>query len=220
MQVTTEHKFISEYPIKPKSKYLIIGTIHPHRTDNFVIDFFYGNMNSLWTILSESFPKMDFSSKENIIKRLDETETSISDIIKKCDRLDVFTTKDKDLYNLCFNTDQLRNGIMNSSISTIFLTSRFGKNNAAKLFVDNFNINYKESWNEVSSSFLIPSEIFGREITAIVLFSPSGNSNVGISRSRAYVSKQSLYKGKDAPVKAFRIDFYREKFAYFEKYIL
>jgi hypothetical protein len=26
-----------------------------------------------------------------------------------------------------------------------------------------------------------------------------------------------LYKGKDAPVKAFRIDFYREKFAYFEK---
>jgi hypothetical protein len=215
MQVTTEHKFINKYPINSNSKYLIIGTIHPHRTDDFMIDFFYGNVNSLWSILSEAFPKKDFSNKENIIKRLDESKTSISDIIKKCDRKDASVTKDKDLYNLCFNMDQLRTGIKNSSISKIFLTSRFGKNNAAKLFVDNFKINYKESWNEGSSSFLIPKEIFGREITAIVLFSPSGIANVGISRSRAYTSKRSLYKDKKAPVSEFKVDFYREKFAYF-----
>jgi hypothetical protein len=80
--------------------------------------------------------------------------------------------------------------------------------------VDNFNIKYKESWNEESSSFLIPKEIFGREITAVVLFSPSGRATPGISRSRAYSSKRSLYKEKKSPVSEFRIDFYREKFAY------
>src|SRR5690554_5281558 len=183
MPVTTEHKYISNYPIKLDSKYLIIGTIHPHRTEDFEIDFFYGNKNSLWTILSDAFPNKDFSDKENIVCRLDESKTSITDMIKKCDREDATITQDKELYNLCLNTDQIRNGITNSSITTIFLTSRFGKNNAAKLFVDNFKIRYKATWNEESSSFLIPKEVFGREINAIVLFSPSGQANTGISKS-------------------------------------
>ena len=214
MSITTEHRYISDYQIKSTSKYLIIGTIHPHRTEDFEIDFFYGNRNSFWTILSDAFPNKDFSNKENIVNTLDINKTAITDIIKKCDREDVTKTKDKDLFNICLNTNQIKNGIKNSSISTIYFTSRFGKNNAAKLFVENFKIRYKDTWNEETSSFLIPEEIFGREIKAIVLFSPSGQANTGISQSESYKKKKHLYKDKKTPVKEFRKDFYKEKFDY------
>ena len=56
--ILTKHLYISKYPINQSSKSLILGTIHPHNdinnTSNFKIDFFYGNKNSLWTILSEA----------------------------------------------------------------------------------------------------------------------------------------------------------------------
>src|SRR5690606_18078002 len=179
---------------------LIIGTIHPHKTDDFIIDFFYGNKNSLWSILSNAFPNKNFSSLKHITETLEKSSTAISDMIRKCDRDNDKITQDKDLYNLCLNTKEIREGIKNSSIKTIFLTSRFGKNNAAKLFVDNFNIKYKNSWDEQSSSFVIPKDIFGREIKAIVLFSPSGQANTGISKSLAYKEKRHMYLNKRTPV--------------------
>ena len=81
MAVTTEHKFIDTYLIKRESKYLIIGTIHPHRTDDFEVNFFYGNKNTLWSILSEAFPNRDFSSAKKIIETLNNSLTSIMESI-------------------------------------------------------------------------------------------------------------------------------------------
>lgn len=214
MPLTTVHQFLDAYPIKPDSKYLIIGTIHPHGTDDFKTDFFYGNKNSLWSILSEAFPNKDFSNKKKIIERLNESKTSITDMIRKCDRADATVTQDKELFNITLNTDQIRKGIAHSTISTLFLTSRFGKNNAARLFVDSFKIRYKDSWDEERSSFKISKEVFGREITAMVLFSPSGQANIGISGSAAYQAKKHFYSNKKTPVKEFKIHFYQEKFAY------
>ena len=188
-----------------------------HNTDDFDLDFFYGNRNSFWNILAEAFPRLDFSNKENIIQSLDANFTSITDIIKTCDRENQSITRDKDLYNICLNTNQIRDGLINSSISTIYFTSRFGKNNAAKLFVENFNIEYRDSWNDDTNSFTIPKEVFNKEIKAIVLFSPSGQANIGISRSRSYLSKRHLYSHYRTPVQKFKIDFYKEKFNFFNE---
>jgi hypothetical protein len=212
MSVTTTHAFLDEFPIKSNSQHLIIGTIHPHKVDNFEVDFFYGNKNSLWSILSDAFPHLDFTNKENIVNRLDESKTSITDMIRSCDRVNTSITQDKNLYNLRLNTTQIRESLSNSHISKIFFTSRFGKNSAAKLFVDHFNIDYRATWDQADSSFLIPREFFGRELKAYVLFSPSGQANTGIARSAAYLRKQHLYVHQKTPIKAFRIDFYKEKF--------
>lgn len=217
MSVTTIHKYLNAYPIQPDAKYLIIGTIHPHRTETFKMDFFYGNKNSLWSILADAFPGKDFSNKEQIVKTLNAHKTTISDMILKCDRPNTGTTQDKELFNIHLNTEAIRKGIINSDISTIFLTSRFGKNSATHLFTDSFKIRYKDSWNKKNSSFRIPKAVFGRTIKAIVLYSPSGQANTGIAKSAAYQEKRHLYKNLKTPVKQFRIDFYREKFRYFNK---
>ncbi len=60
MAGTTEHKFIDTYLIKKESKYLIIGTIHPQRADDFEVNFFYGNKNTLSSFLSDASPNRDF----------------------------------------------------------------------------------------------------------------------------------------------------------------
>ena len=54
--MTTTHQYLDKYPISADSEKLIVGTIHPNDHENFEIPFFYGNMTSIWTILSEVFP--------------------------------------------------------------------------------------------------------------------------------------------------------------------
>jgi hypothetical protein len=209
--VTTKHQFISKYPIPKKSKRLIIGTIHPHRVSDFELDFFYGNKNSLWSILSDAFPGLDFASVKGIVKTLSNHDTSITDIVRKCDRENETITQDSKLYNLDLNAEFISRGIKNSAIEEIYFTSGFSKNNAAKLFLGHFKIKHN-SWDPFSREFVIPSDAFGRKIKAIVLYSPSGQANVGISKSKAYLGKREYYRDRPRPVNSFRIDFYREKF--------
>ena len=120
--------------------------------------------------------------------------TSVTDLIRKCDRENEKITKDKNLYNLCLNTNAIREGIENSSITTIFLTSGFSKNNAAKLFVDNFKIRYKDTLNDTKNSFIIPKDVFGREINTIILLSPSGEALREIAGSPNYKKKTFVRK--------------------------
>tara|TARA_B110000483_G_scaffold51755_1_gene64415 strand:- start:593 stop:991 length:399 start_codon:yes stop_codon:yes gene_type:complete len=112
---------------------------------------------------------------------------------------------DKELYNLCLNTNAIREGIKNSSITTIFLTSGFGKNNAAKLFVDNFKIRYKDNFNDTQKSFIIPKEVFGREINAIILLSPSGDAYRGIAGSPGYKEKKLLLQFREQVLQTYII---------------
>lgn len=213
MGITTNHQYIDQYPIKSNSRKLIIGTMHPHLTEDFKIDFFYGNKGSFWDILDNAFPRMDFNSKDTILSNLEKFNVSISDMIRSCDRENAKVTADSDLYNLNINTEQIRDGIVNSEIDTIFFTSRFGRNNAAKLFVDAFKIKY--DFDKVTNEFEIPKDVFGRPIKGVVLYSPSNNANIGISNSKAYKSKKDKYSAYSTPVKQFKIDFYREKFSFF-----
>ncbi|MEI6679844.1 MAG: hypothetical protein WCL21_14615 [Mariniphaga sp.] len=217
MPVTTFHRYIDQYPILPESTKLIIGTIHPHRVVNFNIDFFYGNMGSFWDILSLSFPNHQFGNRHQILTTFRNYGVSITDIIRQCDRENEYVTEDSKLYNLIDNGVQIQEGLIHSNINTIYFTSRFGVNNAAKLFVERFGIKYTDTFNQQTSQFMIKSNVFGREIRAVVLYSPSNNANRGIARSAPYLNNIDRYQHFEAPIKQFKIEFYRDKFGFFNE---
>lgn len=209
MPITTKHKYISKYPIKWDDTSLILGTIHPHDIGNFKLDFFYGNTNSLWQILSiTKSRKLD--TLEDIISFLEEEKIAISDMILKCDRANSKITSDKDLYNTVLNK-AIKDEILNSQIKTIYFTSGFGKNSAAKLFFDLFNLNSQipKDWKE---SYEINIDFFGKDLQCIILVSPSGSSNIGIIRSKIYLKNRDLYQNSKTPIKDFKLYFYKEKF--------
>lgn len=218
MPITTTHQYIDSYPIHPDSKRLILGTIHPHSTANFNIDFFYGNVGSFWDILQNAFPDQGFRNKAQILRTLRDHRVSITDMIRRCDRADDGVSQDEQLFNIVTNGPQIREGIKNSKIEAIYFTSRFGKNNAGKLFIDTFHIPY--TLNRITNEFVIPAHFFGRPIRAIALYSPSNNANVGISKSAGFLAKATHYKAYPTPVKQFKIDFYRDKFAFFNEQVL
>ena len=78
-------------------------------------------------------------------------------MILECERLNDKVTADKDLQNLVLNQN-LKNEILKSDIETIYFTSAFSKNNAAKLFFDLFGlqnqipINWKDTY-EINIDF-------------------------------------------------------------------
>ena len=57
------------------------------------------------------------------------------------------------------------------------------------------------------NTYEINIDFFGKKIKCVILLSPSGASNIGISRSEIYLNKQNLYKHLKTPVKQFKIDF-------------
>ncbi|WP_264522379.1 hypothetical protein [Flavobacterium sp. N1994] len=213
MPITTIHNYIDNYPISPNSRRLIIGTIHPHLIQNFNIDFFYGNIGSFWDILSNAFPQRQFGNRDEIIQTLNNFKVAITDIIRQCDRENENVTADSKLYNIIFNAQQIQAGIENSQVDTIYFTSRFGKNNAARIFVNTFNI--PNNFNQMTSEFTIPQNYFGRQIRCVVLYSPSNNANRGIARAATYLNNIRNYQQFEHPVKQFKIEFYQNKFDFF-----
>ena len=211
--IRTFHQFIHQTNWRASDKYAIIGTIHPHRVDNFDLNFFYGNKGFLWSILGQAFPNLDFTSVESIKDILSRNRIWITDMIEECSRPHEKETRDSHLYDLVLNTKLIEEGLRGSEIHTIFLTSRFERNSAAELFIRAFNLD-RSSWNEELSQFIIPASKFGREIRAVVLFSPSGRANLGISRTKSYLSTKDRYSGEKNPISSFKIDFYREKFGF------
>lgn len=206
--IKSTHKYIDKNQVKESDTALILGTIHPHRTDEFIIDFFYGNKSSLWNILSQAFPTLEFNSIEKIQKTLSHSNIWISDMIRSCEREDEKVTQDKLLKNIELNADQIRAGIENSKIDTIFFTSGFGKNNAAKLFIDAFGIKIK---NKKERIFEIEEHIFKRKIKGVILFSPSGQANIGISKNKVFLEQKDKYTS-NTPVNEFKIAVYQDAF--------
>jgi len=220
MPVRTVHNYIDVYTPKKTDKRLIIGTIHPHITENFTIPFFYGNKGSFWEILHGAFPQHDFTNLESILSILNRYETSITDIIRECDRENENITRDDLLYNLLLNSEQISDTLNESKIHTIYFTSRFGKNNAAKLFTSALKVDYIKFLDKNESEFIIPDSQFGREIRCIVLYSPSNEANKGIAGgAAAYIRKKDYYKQFKNPIKKFKIEFYREKFQYLNQLV-
>ena len=206
----TTHQYLEKYPISKDSEKLIVGTIHPHDHDNFVIPFFYGNVTSLWTLLSTAFPD-EFKKPltvNGILNFLRKKKISISDTIRVCERRNP-TALDKDLLPLELN-NKLIEDIKNSNIKEILFTSGFGKNNAFRLFyVDILGFKITKEIKE-RREVVVDGETFGRPIKLTVLYSPSGSSNVGISKSALFLNNKDKYKHSITPVLDFKIDYYRE----------
>ena len=208
----TTHQYLDLYPISPDSKKLIVGTIHPHDHENFEIPFFYGNRSSLWKILSEAFPKELHSpiTLNVILDFLNSRKIAISDTIRECKRINP-TALDKDLGPLLLNK-QIVEQIKVSNINEILFTSGFQKNNAFKLFyVDILGHRITEEIRK-NRKVIMNNDDFGRPVTLRVLYSPSGSSNVGLSKSRLYLETKSKYMDSHRPVYDFKIDYYKQMF--------
>lgn len=208
----TTHQYLDKYPISVSSEKLILGTIHPHDHSSFAIPFFYGNVTSIWTLLSNAFPD-DLKQPltlEGILKFLNGKRISVSDTIRKCDRKKT-TALDKDLIPIELNT-KIKDDIRKSKISEILFTSGFGKNNAFKLFY--VDILGQKITPEIKRSrqVVLDKEFFGRPIKLTVLYSPSSSSNVSLSTSKIYLDNKHKYAKSSRPVYDFKVDYYRENF--------
>lgn len=209
----TTHQYLTKYPISPDSEKLIVGTIHPHDHANFTIQFFYGNVTSLWKILGQAFPQeMDQPlNLQGILKFLKAKKISVSDTIVVCDRKNP-TALDKDLIPIELNKGII-DEIKKSKITEILFTSGFGKNNAFRLFYVNI-LGLKITPDiKQNREVIVDQTVFGRPVKLTILYSPSGSSNVGLSKSKLYLENKSKYNKSSRPVYDFKIDYYRNKFS-------
>lgn len=208
----TKHQYLDTYPISKDSEKLIVGTIHPHDHLSFKVQFFYGNVMSIWTILSDAFPEQLHKplTLSGILRFLDSHKIAVSDAIRSCQRLNT-TANDSDLIVTELN-HQMIESIRDSKITEILFTSGFGKNSAFKLFY--VDILKKKITAEIrkNKETILDGNTFGRPIKLTILYSPSGAANIGLSKSRIYLDSASKYQESKTPVYDFKVDYYREKF--------
>lgn len=207
----TKHQYINDSPIHPSSTKLILGTIHPHFTDAFDVDFFYGNRATLWIIFHGAFPEelKNPLDKKEIIKFLTNRKIAISDTILSCKRKNA-SAADSSLIEIELH-HQLKETIKNSAITEIYFTSSFQKNNAFRLFYE--GILGKKVTKEIKENkeVLLDTSIFGRPIRLIILLSPSGAANIAISKAVDYLNNKDKFTSK-TPIKEYKIAWYKKKF--------
>lgn len=209
---TTRHKYLHVYPIKLESEKLILGTIHPHDNNSFLLPFFYGSKLSIWKILNQAFPNELKSpiTLNNILTFLSSHKIAISDTIIECTR-NSNSALDKDLIPTKLNYEIVEQ-IRTSEIKEILFTSGFGKNNAFKLFYTNILGLKITSEIRKTREVILEKEYCGRPIKLTVLYSPSGTANTGLVRSKIYQENKHKYEGASRPVQRFKVDYYKEKF--------
>ena len=208
----TKHQYLDLYPISPNSKLLILGTIHPHNTDEFQIPFFYGNRNSIWNILGDAFPGAlpNPVTLDGVLSFLQQRKIAVSDTIKQCRRVNP-TALDSDLIPELLN-DKLLAQIRQSKIERVLCTSAFGKNNAFRLFFKDLLGQKITPTIRASREVILEPEVFGRPVLIKALYSPSGSANISLSKHPLYLSRKDEYAGSSRPVYDFKVDYYREQF--------
>jgi hypothetical protein len=217
-QVNAEetHKYIDNYPIKPDSKHLIIGTIHAPLKNKFKIDFFYGSSSSLWRLFHDSFPDIDLDSENlnSILRFLDRNRISITDTIKVCRRKKIDSALDTDLIPIVFNKD-MKEQIINSEIENLYFTSGFGKNNAFRLFYVNvLNNGYVKDWMKKQKEFKLTINE-KKTVTCHILISPSEAANRSVGRNDEYKAmKHLLLESNLPPTYAYKIRQYQNVFRF------
>lgn len=209
----TTHQYLNKYPIDPGSEKLIVGTIHPHAHEKFVLPFFYGNVISLWSILSDAFPgelKKPITL-EGVLQFLKNHRIAMSDTILVCDRKKP-TALDEDLIPLELNTNIVEQ-IRQSKIKEIFFTSGFGKNGAFRLFYEKILGLKITAQIKNDRQLVLDKSIFGRPVKLIILYSPSGASNVGLSQTKLFLENKDKFSKSARPVYDFKVEYYRNMFA-------
>lgn len=210
----TKHYYISKTLCKKKDKFMILGTIHPDKRERkFILDYFYGNENSLWSILSKAFPnnkypdiKFDIGKNKyeivrNIKKTLKNYNIFITDTLIKGKRKNL-SANDHDLLDTdkYYNKKQIEKALKKKlKFEKIFFTSEFSFILFKRMFKDELEIK-KSSKNKEQNLYC-----FGRKIKGIILYSPSPASNQSISKM---LRINKIKKN----VSEYRIEFYRNKF--------
>jgi len=207
MLITT-HQYLDKYPVPSKAKKLILGTIHPHFHDEFRLPFFYGNEVSLWKIFGQAFPSelSDPLSLDSITKFLDERDLALSDTIISCRRLSP-TALDKDLEIISDNKERLFKAIAESDITEVICTSGFGKNNAFKIFYNQFlGLPMTAEIRRTRQAYAtIPGS--AKRILIRALYSPSRTAITGIGKSQGYKAVKH-----EMTVTQYRVSLYRSVF--------
>lgn len=209
----TTHQYLDKYPIDPSSEKLIVGTIHPLGHEKFMLPFFYGNVGSLWSIFSDAFPEelKKPLTLDGVLQFLKNHRISMSDTILVCERKKP-TALDEDLIPIALNTGIVEQ-IRRSNIKEIFFTSGFGKNGAFRLFYEKI-LGLKITAKIKQDRQLISDNcIFGRPVKLIILYSPSGASNVGLSQTKLYQESKDRFLKSTRPVYDFKVQYYRHMFA-------
>jgi G:T/U-mismatch repair DNA glycosylase len=208
----TKHQYLHKYPIPKDSEKLIVGTIHPHNHENFLLPFFYGSTLNIWSILNEAYnnemgEKINLESLLNFLKK---HKIAVSDTILECKRRNP-TALDEDLLPLKLNKD-IVDQIKNSNIREIFFTSGFQKTSAFKLFyVDILGLKITQEIRR-DRGITLDKAVFGRPVKLTILYSPSGASNMGLSRNKVYLENKYKYLSSSRPVFDFKVDYYRNSF--------
>jgi len=132
------HPWLNKFPIKNKSKYLIIGT-HPPMPYCGQLKFYYGNSGEFWRLLDKVYPNNKLyengcPQKKDIINFLDKRKISITDIVYKT-RIAKFSI-DSDMGKVEVEdlNPYLSGWVKKSKIQKIYFTSFGGKNSAKNLF--------------------------------------------------------------------------------------
>lgn len=198
--MTTQHQYLDHYPIDADRKLLILGTIHPHNVDDFQLPFFYGNRNSIWNILSDAFPGALAQpvTLAGILSFLQQRKIAVSDTIVQCSRKSA-TALDSDLVPELLN-HALLDQIRQSEIERILCTSAFGKNNAFKLLYENILGQKLTPAIRTAREVMLTPDIFGRPVLVKALYSPSGSSNISLSKHPLYLGSKEKYAGSSRPV--------------------
>lgn len=209
--IVTMHHYINKYPIPPDSRKLILGTIHAHDRSRFKIDFFYGNMGSLWTIFHKAFPLelTDPRSVASIQGFLTGRRIAMSDVVAQAARKKL-TALDADLIDIQLHEDLLPQ-IRRSAITDIYFTSGLSTNGAFRLFYTRLLKQPITAEMRGRKEFELGDAFFGRPVRLHILISPSGAANISLSRDPDYLTRSHQYKGK-SPVLAYKIDYYRKTF--------
>ncbi|MDR1053310.1 MAG: hypothetical protein LBL39_03965, partial [Planctomycetaceae bacterium] len=103
--ITTTHQYLDLYPVDPDSEKVIVGTIHPHNTDEFKIPFFYGSKLSLWELLQRASGGEIGQpiTLSGILRFLQRHKIAVSDTVRECKRKST-SWADSDLIPTQLNT--------------------------------------------------------------------------------------------------------------------
>ncbi|MDO6435582.1 hypothetical protein Q4E93_33520 [Flavitalea sp. BT771] len=208
----TSHQYLADNPIDPKSERLIVGTIHPHNHNEFQVPFFYGSECSLWEILHGAFPAElpNPFHLDDIKTFLRRRKIAMSDMIWQCRRKNA-SALDKDLIPLRLNKELL-DQVRQSNIQEVFFTSGFDTNAAFKLFYRNvLGRPITKKIREDREVTLEPA-LLGRSVRLRILYSPSRRALSGLSGNKQYIASMKNYRHLPTPVKAWRVDYYRQEF--------
>ncbi len=107
--------------------------------------------------------------------------------------------------------DELLEAISESEITEILFTGSFSPGSVFCYFYESVLGQQLTRTIRQQRGAMLDSSIFGRSVWLTVLYSASGNANVGIARSQQFQAMRHQLD-EDHPVHDFRIRTYREKF--------